>query len=147
MITLFIIKTFNNIICSVLNVIQTLKPQSPRSSWMASFNHWWRRQVQFRSIFDERHELGQEIRTNARNTAGLCGLSLSCCFDLIVYITKISKHWEFAHIAWLCPWRSYIYFVWVRGVCWKRNEIEIVEAKYVENLSYAFDLVPCHHSK
>ena len=70
--------------------------------------HWWRSQVQFRSIFDERHELGQEIHTNARNTAGLCGLILSCCFDLIVYITKISKHWEFAPIAWLCPWRSYI---------------------------------------
>ena len=65
-------------------------------------NHWWRRQVQFRSIFDERHELGQEICTNARNTAGLYGLSLSCCFDLIVFITKISKHWEFAPIAWLC---------------------------------------------
>ena len=95
-----------------------------------STQHWWRSQVQFRSIFDERHELGQEIHTNARNTAGLCGLILSCCFDLIVYITKISKHWEFAPIAWLCPWRLYIYFVWVRGVRWKWNEIEIVEAKY-----------------
>ena len=75
---------------------------------LCNSKHWWRRQVQFRSIFDERHELGQEICTNARNTAGLYGLSLSCCFDLIVFITKISKHWEFAPIAWLCPWRSYI---------------------------------------
>ena len=70
--------------------------------------HWWRCQSQFRSIFDERHEIGRGICTNARNTAGLCGQILSCCFDLIVYITKISKHWEFAPIAWLCPWRSYI---------------------------------------
>ena len=92
--------------------------------------HWWHCQFQFRSIFDERHEIGQGICMNARNTTGLCGQILSCCFDLIVSITKISKDWEFAHIAWLCPWRSYIYFVWVLGVCWKRNKIEIVEAKY-----------------
>ena len=35
-----------------------------------------------------------------------------------------------SHTAWLHPWHSYIYFVQIRGVCWKWNEIEIDNAKY-----------------
>ena len=68
--------------------------------------------------FNEHQGLRQKICRNARDTASLCGQILSCCFDLIVYILKCkqkdqnnNKNWEFAHIAWLCPWRLYKFFV------------------------------------
>ena len=39
----------------------------------------------------ELHEIRQNICTNGKDTARLCGQILSCCFDPNVYKTKKSK--------------------------------------------------------
>ena len=47
------------------------------------------RQFQFRSIFNEHHELRQKICTNAKNIARLCRQILSCYFDFCLHNKNI----------------------------------------------------------